>query len=168
MPGFVHEIELLVPRDRVRGFLCDLHNHRDLHPLIVAVEDLAADPARPGARRYRITDRVPLGPVGLTIAYTAAIEVLDDARVRAEAWQSPGIHLTTEYELTERDGGTRLVERVQVDAPWLLRRLTIRKAREAHRTTLDRMKALLESRPDAWWAGKGEAVASSAGTRRTR
>jgi hypothetical protein len=43
------------------------------------------------------------------------------------------------------DGGTRLVERVRVEAPWLLRRFTIRKAREAHRAMLDRMKALLES-----------------------
>jgi carbon monoxide dehydrogenase subunit G len=145
VPDFVHEIELLVPRDRVRSFLCDLHNHRDLHPLIVSVEDLASDPARPSARRYHITDRVPLGPVGMTIVYTAAVEALDDALVRGEAWQSPGIHLTTEYELTEMDGGTRLVERVRVEAPWLLRRFTIRKAREAHRAMLDRMKALLES-----------------------
>jgi hypothetical protein len=145
-PDFVLEVELRASRDRVRSFLGDLHNHRDLHPLIVAVEELAADPARPSARRYRITDRLPFGPFGMTIAYTAAIEALDAGRVRGEAWQAPGIHLTTEYELADLDdGGTQLVERVSVEAPWPLRRFTIRQARAAHRTTLDRMKGLLES-----------------------
>jgi len=145
-PDFVLEIELRATRDRVRSFLCDLHNHRDLHPLIVAVEELAADPARPSARRYRITDRVPVGPFGMTIAYTAEVEAQSAGLVRAEAWQTPGIHLTTEYELADLDGGgTRLIERVSVEAPWPLRRFTIRQARAAHRTTLDRMKELLES-----------------------
>ena len=143
-PDFVLEIELRATRDRVRSFLCDLHNHRDLHPLIVAVEELAADPARPSARRYRITDRVPVGPFGMTIVYTAEVEALSAGLVRGEAWQAPGIHLTTEYELADHDGGTRLVERVSVEAPWLLRRFTIRQARAAHRTTLDRMKGVLE------------------------
>jgi hypothetical protein len=145
-PDFVLEVELHAPRDRVRSFLCDLHNYRDLHPLIVAVEDLAADAARPKARRYRITDRIPFGPFGVTIAYTAAIEAQGPGRVRAEAWQTPGIHLTTEYELADLGyRGTRLVERVSVEAPWPLRRFTIRQARAAHRTTLDRVKELLES-----------------------
>jgi len=145
-PDFVLEVELRVSRDRVRSFLIDLHIHRDLHPLIVSVEELAADPAQPSARRYRITDRVPFGPFGLTIAYTAAIESLAAGRVRAEAWQTPGIHLATDYELADLDdGGTRLVERVSVEAPWPLRRFTIRQARAAHRITLDRMKTLLES-----------------------
>jgi hypothetical protein len=145
-PDFVLEVELRVPRERVRSFLCDLHHHRDLHPLIVAVEERAADPARPRARSYRITDRVPIGPFGMTIVYTAAIEALGAGRVRAEAWQAPRIHLTTEYELAELDRGTtRLVERVSVEAPWPLRRFTIRQAHAAHRTTLDRMKRLLES-----------------------
>lgn len=145
-PDFVLEVELRAPRDRVRSFLCDLHNQRDLHPLIVAVEEQAADPARPSARRYRITDRVPIGPFGMTIVYTAAVEAQGAGRVCAEAWQAPRIHLTTEYELTVlEDGGTRLVERVSVEAPWPLRRFTIRQAQVAHRTTLDRMKRLLES-----------------------
>lgn len=142
---FEHEFEIAAPRARLHAFLCDLHNLRALHPLIVSIEDLPRDAARPGARRHRILDRVALGPLRLPARYVAEIEPVADDTLRAEAWQWPGVHLETTYRLhvhvDEGGDATRLVEHVRVEAPrWLLRFVT-RQASEAHRETLSRMQA---------------------------
>ena len=59
---FVHEIDVNVPRATVHAFLCDLHNFAPLHPLIESLHELPRDDKMPAARRYRVVDRVPLGP----------------------------------------------------------------------------------------------------------
>ena len=46
--------------------------------------------------------------------------------------------------MEEVESGTRLVERVSVRAPRILRRFVVRQARESHAETLEKMKALLE------------------------
>ena len=45
-------------------------------------------------------------------------------------------------EATEQ--GTRLIERVKIEAPWILRRFVVVQARHAHEETLAKLKALLE------------------------
>jgi hypothetical protein len=59
---FVHEIDVNVPRAIVHAFLGDLHNFAPLHPLIESLHELPRDDKMPAARRYRVVDRVPLGP----------------------------------------------------------------------------------------------------------
>lgn len=148
-PDFVHEIEIHCARAKVHAFLCDLQNYVPLHPLIESIEELAPADAMPRARRYRVVDRIPLGPFRLRAIYTASLESVTDHEVHGHARQSPGIRLHTVYELEEVAAGTRLVERVFVDAPSILRRFVVQQARASHDKTLQGMKTLLEEREAA-------------------
>jgi len=142
--AFAHEIEIRTSRAQLHAFLSDLHNYLPLHPLILSIEDLPPDPEMPGARRYRVVDRVPFGPFQLRARYVAAIDPVSDHEIQAHAWQSPGIQLQTTYALDESGAKTRLVERVWVEAPRLLRRFVTTQASRAHQETLTRMKTLFE------------------------
>ena len=141
---FVHEIEICVPRARLHDFLCDLQNYLPLHPLIESIQELSPSEAMPHARRYRVVDRIPFGPFRFRSVYTAALESVTEHEVHGHAWQSPGIRLHTIYALEESSSGTRLVERVTIEAPRILRRFVLRQARQSHAETLAKMKALLE------------------------
>ena len=143
---FEHETEIAVPRATLHAFLCDLDNYVPLHPLIESIRALPARPERPRARRYRVVDQIPVGPFRMRTVYTAELEPISDYEVRGEAWQSPGIHLLTVYQLEERGPATRLREQVTLRAPFGLRRFVHRQARDSHGVTLEKMKALLEGR----------------------
>ena len=71
-------------------------------------------------------------------------ESVSAEEVRGYAWQFPGVRLQTTLALEKTESGTRLVERVCVEAPRILRRFVVRRARRAHEETLARMKALFE------------------------
>ena len=141
---FVLEIEIRVPPERLHSFLCDLHNYIPLHPLIESIEELPADAAMPGARRYRVVDRIPMGPFRLRTVYAASLESVTNREIHGYARQSPGVRLHTVYALEEVASGTRLVERVSVQAPRMLRRFVIAQARKSHEETLAKMKVFLE------------------------
>lgn len=143
--GFELAITIAVPRARLHAFLADLAHFSALHPLIESIERLPADPARPRALRHRVVDRIPLGPFRLRTVYTAALEPITDDEIRGEAWQWPGVHLVTRYRLEDRGAATGLRETVTLAAPLGLRGFVRRQALAAHRTTLERMRALLES-----------------------
>jgi hypothetical protein len=141
---FVHEIEIRVPQAQLRTFLCDLHNYALLHPLIQSIDEISPGSEMPGARRYRVVDRIPLGPFRLRAVYTATLESVAANEVHGHAWLSPGVRLHTIYALEESESGTRLVERVRIEAPRILRRFVVRQARKSHQETLAKMKDLLE------------------------
>jgi hypothetical protein len=141
---FVHEIEIRVPQARLHAFLCDLHNYLPLHPLIESIEEISPTDELPRARRYRVVDRVRVGPFRLRTVYTAALEPATANEVHGHAWQSPGIRLHTIYALESTGTGTRLVERVSIEAPLILRRFVVSQARQSHKETLAKLKALLE------------------------
>lgn len=153
---FDHAIEIAVPRQRVREVLASLEALSPLHPLIESITALPARAIRPKARRYRVVDQIPVGPWRLRAVYTAELEVLAEDHVRGEAWQSPGVHLVTDYRLDERRAGppetgpddrgrtTALRESVAIWAPFGLRRFVARQASDSHRVTLEKLKALLE------------------------
>ena len=145
LADFVHEIEIHVNRARVQAFLCDLQNYVPLHPLVESIVEIPPADEMPQARRYRVVDRIPLGPFRLRTVYTAALEPVSPHEVHGHAWQSPGIRLHTVYGLEDVASGTRLVERVSVDAPRILRRFVVGQARASHEETLRKMKTLLEN-----------------------
>jgi hypothetical protein len=141
---FVHEIEIRVPQARLHAFLCDLHNYVRLHPLIESIQEISPVEQLPGARRYRVVDRVRLGPFRFRTVYTAALESATEDEIHGHAWQFPGIRLRTIYALERTESGTLLAERVSIEAPLILRRFVVSQARQSHKETLARMKALLE------------------------
>ena len=146
---FVHEIEIRVPCARLHAFLCDLRNYVPLHPLIESIQELAATDEMPRARRYRVVDRIPLGPFRLRTVYIAALEPLTEHEVHGHAWHSPGIRLHTIYALQDTVSGTRLVERVSIEAPRILRRFVVSQTRPSHEETLAKMKVLLEGQAES-------------------
>ena len=103
---FVCEIEIRTTPAQLHAFLCDLHNHVPLHPLIESSEEISSLKEMPRARRYRVVDQIPIGPFKLRTVYTAALEPVSELEVGGYAWQSPGIRLTTSYSLEEVDSGT--------------------------------------------------------------
>ena len=76
--------------------------------------------------------------------YTAALDPVSSSEVHGHAWQAPRIRLHTVYALEEVASGTRLVERVRVEAPRILRAFVVSQARRSHEETLGRMKEFLE------------------------
>ena len=78
-----------------------------------------------------------LGSAALFLRSTVAHKA-----IHARQW--PGICLHTVYRLEEVASGTRLVERVSVEAPRILRRFVVAEARKSHEETLAKMKTLLE------------------------
>lgn len=141
---FTHEIEIGVPPGVLHDFLVDLHHFAALHPLIESIEDLPLTDERPHARRYRVVDRIPIGPFHYRIRYIAELESSAPDEIQGRAWQSPGVRLHTIYTLRSVAGGTHLFESVEVAAPWILRNFVIRQADRAHGETLRRIKSLLE------------------------
>lgn len=148
-------VEIAVPRAVAHAHLCSLESLAPLHPLIVSIQALPPRADLPRARHYRVVDRIPVGPFHLKAVYTAALDPVADDEVHGHAWQSPGVYLHTVYRLEPGAGGaagasgapatTRLREQVALRAPFGLRGFVTRQARDAHRTTLEKMKALLES-----------------------
>jgi hypothetical protein len=145
-PDFVDEVVIRVDRARLRDFLVDLRNHAPLHPLIESIDEIEPSREWPGARSYRVVDRIPVGPFTLKATYVATLEPVSEREVHGHARQSPGVRLDTIYTLTKTGDAraTRLEERVFVSAPLGLKRFVVGQARRSHATTLRRMKALLE------------------------
>ena len=142
---FEQSIQIAAEPALVHELLGDLHRHRDLHPLIESIEDLAPEPGRSGVRRYRVTDRIRLGPLSFRITYVAEIEVVRPDLILGTAWQSPGIELRTRYRITPAPlGGTLLREDVLLEAPFPLIGYARRQAEAAHRETFAKLKLLLE------------------------
>ena len=79
---------------------------------------------------YRVRDRIPLGPV--TARYAARLQVPAAGNVIAEARQYPWVRLRSVVAFDEIDGDTRIVERMQIQAPRLLATMTVREAVDAH------------------------------------
>jgi len=155
-PDIVLGVSIAVGRERLHAFLCDLDNYVALHPLIERIEEIEPSPELPRARRYRVLDRIPIGPFRLRTSYVAALDPVSDDEVHGHAWQSPGVRLHTVYRLSESVGATRLDERVFVRAPWWIHRFVVKQARAAHAATLERMKGLLEANPPGSGQGDGE------------
>lgn len=116
----------------VREFYVDLDNLARVHPLVVAVESV--DSPR-GAREYRVTDRVRLGPVRLRIHYAVTMTARD-GKVLSVARQFPRVRLHTWVSFAARGVETVLTEDMRIEAPRPLLGLTVRRAVAAHREML--------------------------------
>jgi hypothetical protein len=125
--------DVAAPPDDVRRFYTDLENIRLVHPLVVSVRTLDRTETSDGyVQTYRVSDRIPLGPLRLRTSYVARLQVPLAGEVSTEARQFPRVRLRGFVDFDPTPTGTRVVERVQIEAPWPLAAVTIRKAVEAH------------------------------------
>lgn len=131
----------------VRNFYVDLDNLKAVHPLVVAVRSLGRSKTADGyVQTYRVTDRIPLGPLRLHTKYIARLHVPATGEVQAEARQFPRVRLDSTVSFDETDTGTRVTERIRIEAPRPLASLTTRKAVEAHTEMLAGIRRCLERR----------------------
>jgi hypothetical protein len=151
--SFEQTIVVVAPAEALRAALATLAAHDRLHPLIVSVEALPDGVAPDGSplRRYRIVDRVRMGPLTLRVVYRADVAVDASGAVVSDAYQSPGVHLhvvsrvTPVAPMTQEGGQTRVDETVTVDAPRLLLGYVRAQAEQAHRALFANLKHWLES-----------------------
>jgi ligand-binding SRPBCC domain-containing protein len=129
--------EVPAPPEHVRAFYTDLDNIGSVHPLVVSVRNVHRSPTADGYQQtYRVTDRIPLGPFTLRTTYRARVTVPAAGDVTAEAHQFPRVRLHTVVTFAPTTFGTRITERLAIEAPRPLAAITTRKAVAAHREML--------------------------------
>jgi hypothetical protein len=139
--------EVPAPPEAVRDFYADLTNMTRVHPLVVAVRATARTETADGyTQRYRIRDRIPLGPFTIPTLYSARLWVPRSGDVISQARQFPGVRLDGAVTFQPGSVGTRVVERLCIRAPWPLAGVTVREAVKAHITMLAGIRRHFESR----------------------
>jgi hypothetical protein len=119
--------------DDVRAFYADLDNITLVHPFVVAVRTIdRSDTADGYEQTYRVTDRIPVGPWRLRATYVAHLHVPRTGDISTDARQFPRVRLRGIVSFTPTGSGTHVTERIGIEAPRPLLRLTVRKAVEAH------------------------------------
>ncbi len=141
--------DIPAPPEQVRAFYVDLDNIKTVHPLVVAVRATGRERTAHGyLQSYRVKDRIPLGPAGLRmslpISYVARLHVPNEGDVTAEAFQFPRVRLRTTVSFEAVGAGTRVTERLRIDAPRALASLTTREAVHAHTAMLAGMRRCFE------------------------
>ncbi len=136
------------PPDDVRRFYVDLDNIKLVHPLVVSVHTVDRRETADGyVQTYRVGDRIPLGPLRLRTNYLARLYVPVSGDVFTEARQFPRVRLSSTVAFEPVGSGTRVVERVRIEAPRPLASVTTRKAVDAHTEMLAGIRRLFESAP---------------------
>lgn len=150
--SFEQSMTVAAPVERVRAALATLTAHDRLHPLIVSVQALPGGVAADGSAlsRYRIVDRVRMGPLTLRVTYRAEIAVDATGAVVSDAYQSPSVHLhvvarLTALPATDDAPQTRVDETVTVEAPRLLLGYVRAQAQRSHQELYANLKRWLES-----------------------
>lgn len=125
------------PPEAVRAFYADLCNIVHIHPLVVSVAAGQREEVADGyEQRYRIRDRIAIGPLSVTFGYRARVRVPVEGDVLTEARQFPRISLGGVVSFAADGDGTRLVEHLRISAPRPLAGFTVGQAERAHRTML--------------------------------
>jgi hypothetical protein len=129
--------EIPAPPAQVRAFYIDLNNIKTVHPLVVSVRTVERVQLANGYRQtYRVTDRIAMGPLKLPTSYVAQLIVPTHGDVFTEARQFPRVRLTGVVSFDLAGAGTRMTERITVEAPRPLAGITTREADEAHKVML--------------------------------
>lgn len=144
---FTKSIYIAASPSVVKASLADYSHHSVIHPLIVRVEALAptTTPEGTALRRYKITDRVRMGPFTFPITYLATISESADGALVSDAYQQPRVHLHNVTRFQPEGDGVRVEERVDINAPRLLVSYTLKQASQAHEKMLANLKTMLES-----------------------
>jgi Polyketide cyclase / dehydrase and lipid transport len=137
--------EVPAPAAEVRDFYCDLHNIERVHPLVVSVQTVGREETADSyTQTYRVHDRIPLGRFTMAISYVARVHVPTHGDVFTEARQFPQVRLHGKVSFEPIGGGTRLTERLRIEAPRPLATTTARQAVKAHEAMLAGIRRCFE------------------------
>jgi hypothetical protein len=126
------------------ALLADVPRLVKLHPLAIAVKELAAWPG--ALRSTAVTSRLGLGPFSFDITYRADLISVTATEVLTIAHQRPKTVLRSHATISEAPGGAvRVAVHITFDSPWPLFSYGFRKAQFAHRGLADGIKKELES-----------------------
>jgi hypothetical protein len=129
----------------VRAFYTDLHQLMQVHPLVVSVDCIdSRQDSRGDYRDYRVRDRIPLGPLTMSISYRASVLEAPDGRVHTEACQQPQVRLSATVTFNPIEGGTRVTEHITIAAPRPLAGFTVTRAVQAHTEMLAGIRSHFE------------------------
>lgn len=149
--AFENKVDIAVAPAKVADFLGDFANFALIHPLIIDIAQGEPRPnalgatAAPARRFYKVTDRLPCGPLSIHIRYDVALTQAGPQALLFEAWQRPRIHLHNRISWQALpQGGTRVQEQMILHAPALLLPLVKRMAQAAHADSFARLKERLE------------------------
>jgi hypothetical protein len=116
--------------------------------LVVSVRTVARRETVDGyVQIYRVGDRIPLGPLRLRTNYVARLYVPVSGDVLSEARQFPRVRLSGTVAFEPIGAGTRVVERLRIEAPRPLAGVTARKAVESHTEMLAGIRRRFERAP---------------------
>ena len=127
--------QIPAPPADVRAFYLDLNNIALVHPLVTSVRPIARS-ADGNRRTYRVHDRIPLGPLTIRVSYLTTLHIRPSGEVLTEARQFPRVRLHGVVTFAPAGAGTRLTERIRIEAPRGLAALTTREAVKAHTAML--------------------------------
>lgn len=129
----------------VRAFYTDLDNIRLVHPLVVSVRTVERSETVDGYQQtYRVTDRIQFGPLNLRTSYVARLHVPLTGDVLTDARQFPRVRLSGNVSFEPTASGTRVTERIGIEAPRPLLSVTVGKAVEAHTEMLAGIRRYFE------------------------
>ena len=141
------EIDIFIdaPPARVKDFLKTLHNHMQIHPLIINIQHTGTTKAPDGTAidHYIIRDRMKQGPFMLTFSYRVEMRINANDEIVFDAYQFPRISLHNVTSCLPEGTGTRLREHVEITAPSLLIKTVHTQAQAAHKEMFERLKSVL-------------------------
>ncbi|GCE23399.1 SRPBCC family protein [Dictyobacter kobayashii] len=145
---FEQDIYIAAPPEKVKTFLTSLHNHRQIHPLIVDIQ-LVETPITHAdgslVSHYRVRDRIPLGPFTISVTYSVTMQITANGDLNSTAAQFPAVYLFNTTKCSVEGDGTRVSEYIKIQAPALLMGTTYKQASQSHVQMFQRLKQLLEN-----------------------
>lgn len=131
----------------VRQALVDLDGYPRIHPLVTRVDRLPAPTSSADSRmdRYRVHDRMKVGPLSVSFAYRVDIAITEVGDIISDTYRFPGIRLHHVTTCRPEKEGALVYEHVDIMAPRPLVATVRRNGLQAHRIMFGRLKAVLES-----------------------
>jgi hypothetical protein len=137
----------------VFDFYCDLQNHVHLHPLLtkVTIVDTFENEKGEDVTVYEIQERIKaLGFISMPNTYSVhRILLREENKCVFEVKSFPNISLSSAYIFSETGvNSTQLEENVKIESPWGLSGFVTKTAKNAHHTSLTKLKQYFEQKID--------------------
>lgn len=148
--GYTHSAIIGAPLDEVWDWLSDPRRHIELHPLIreLTITEEGEGPG-PGERYcdFVVRDDVKLFGVDVPVIYQSRmIQRPDEHKLVIRTTCQPRLETTVLWSLGAVEGGTEVVEQVELTAPRLIAGFSTRQSQRAHEAMFATLQRLVAER----------------------